>query len=228
MTCTAAEHLVSAGTIVWTKSQPRGEVRRGSPSAHVESHFTYERLSNHHVDTVDACQIHSADALQFAAELELRSILVWFGLRLLSLWFSFFRMWRDSIRKTGQVTLQLLVALSDSFLVDVVHVDFLFQHKEQLLAPGAFQAFGNLLLAGMNPRITKFSQLPRIALSCHDGTHDLLPGWQGPRCIGPSTPLGRFPIARSINHDDSIVLTPLTPLKRPIKQGFLVPSLDRV
>src|SRR5260370_3588507 len=39
----------------------------------------------------------------------------------------------------------------------------------------------------------------------------------------PSFGLGSIPIARSINHDDSIVLTPLTPLKRPIKQGFLVP-----
>ena len=35
--------------------------------------------------------------------------------------------------------------------------------------------------------------------------------------------VGSIPIARSINHDDSIVLTPLTPLKRPIKQEFLVP-----
>ena len=35
--------------------------------------------------------------------------------------------------------------------------------------------------------------------------------------------VGSIPIARSINHDDSIVLTPLTPLKRPITQGFLVP-----
>src|SRR5580658_1557200 len=35
--------------------------------------------------------------------------------------------------------------------------------------------------------------------------------------------VGSIPIARSINHDDSIVLTPLTPLTRPIKQGFLVP-----
>ena len=35
--------------------------------------------------------------------------------------------------------------------------------------------------------------------------------------------MGSIPIARSINHDDSIVLTPLTSLKRSIKQGFLVP-----
>jgi len=36
--------------------------------------------------------------------------------------------------------------------------------------------------------------------------------------------VGSIPIARSITHDDSIVLTPLTPLKRPIKPGLLVPS----
>jgi len=35
--------------------------------------------------------------------------------------------------------------------------------------------------------------------------------------------VGSIPIARSITHDDSIVLTPLAPLKRPIKQRFLVP-----
>jgi hypothetical protein len=36
--------------------------------------------------------------------------------------------------------------------------------------------------------------------------------------------VGSIPIASSINRDDFIVLTPLTTLKRPIKQGFLVPS----
>ena len=64
-------------------------MRLGFPSVHVESHFTYERLSNHHVDAVNACQIHSGDALQFAAEMELGSIFVWFGLLFLEL--SFFR-----------------------------------------------------------------------------------------------------------------------------------------
>jgi len=39
----------------------------------------------------------------------------------------------------------------------------------------------------------------------------------------PCSDVGSIPIARSINRDDSIVLTPLTPAKRPIKQGFLVP-----
>ena len=75
----SAQHFVPADTVVWAESQPRGEVRLGFPSAHVESHFTYQRLGDHHVDAVDPCQIHSGDALQFAAEMELGSILVLFG-----------------------------------------------------------------------------------------------------------------------------------------------------
>jgi hypothetical protein len=50
------------------------------------------------------------------------------------------------------------------------------QHKEQIQAPVAFQAFGNLLLGGVNPRITEFSQLPWIAFSGDDGTNDFLSG----------------------------------------------------
>src|SRR5438309_3110924 len=106
--------------------------------------------------------------------MELGSILVWFVLLFLGL--SFFRLWRNSICKTGHVFLQLLVALGDASLVNMVHLDFLVQHKEQLLAPVAFQAFGNLLLGGVNPRITQFSQLLRVAVSSQDGAHDLLSG----------------------------------------------------
>src|SRR2546425_1165725 len=171
----AAQHFVSADTVVWAESQPRGEVRLRFPSAHVQSHFTYQRLCNHHVDAVDACQIHSCDAVQFAAEMELGSILVFLFGRLF-LRFSCFHLWCNRIRKTGQVFLQLLVALDHTSLVGIVHLDFLFQHKEQLLAPVAFQAFRNLLLAGLNSWITEFRQLPWIARSGHDGTHDLLSG----------------------------------------------------
>jgi hypothetical protein len=35
--------------------------------------------------------------------------------------------------------------------------------------------------------------------------------------------VGSIPIARSIIRDDSIVLAPLTPLKRPVKAMVLVP-----
>jgi hypothetical protein len=35
------------------------------PGTHVQAHFTDNRLRDHHIDAVDARQIHSGDALQF-------------------------------------------------------------------------------------------------------------------------------------------------------------------
>src|SRR6267143_3918448 len=61
--------------------------RLGSPSTHVQSHFTYECLSDHHIDAVDARQIHSCDGLQFIGEMEVRIILVLFTLLFLGYFF---------------------------------------------------------------------------------------------------------------------------------------------
>src|SRR5215469_13222730 len=102
MTCTTTEHLVSADPVVWAKSQPRSKVCLGFPSAHVESHFTYQRLGDHHVDAVNPRQIYSCNPLQFIGEVELRSILV----LLAPLFLGFFcRLWRNSVRKMSQVFL---------------------------------------------------------------------------------------------------------------------------
>jgi len=69
-------------------------------STHVQAYFTHECLSDHHVDAIDPRLVHSRDALQFAPELESRSILGWFYS--LSLGFHFW--WRkgDSICKTAR------------------------------------------------------------------------------------------------------------------------------
>ena len=61
---------------------------------------------------------------------------------------------RRIIRKARQVFLQLLVALGDSLLISVVHLDFLLQHKHQFRTPVALQTLGNLLPTGLNPRMT--------------------------------------------------------------------------
>jgi hypothetical protein len=45
---------------------------------HVQSHFTDDRLRNHHIDAIDARQTHSDDALQFIGEMEVRIVLVLF------------------------------------------------------------------------------------------------------------------------------------------------------
>ncbi|MGC2530458.1 MAG: hypothetical protein WA639_22135 [Candidatus Acidiferrum sp.] len=59
-------------------------------------------------------------------------------------------------------------------MVNIVHLEFLVQHKEPIRAPDARQALDNLLLARVIPPITEFSPLPWIALSGHNGTHDSL------------------------------------------------------
>jgi len=46
-------------------------MRLGFPSAHVESHFTYQCLGDHDVNAVDSRQIHSRNALQFVGKVEL-------------------------------------------------------------------------------------------------------------------------------------------------------------
>ena len=114
----------NGGTVVRAQSQPGGEVRLGFPSAHVHSHFTEEGLRYHHVDAVDPRQVHSRDAPQFAAEIEAGCILSWFCLLLLLLPLGIPLRWlvRYVIRQTGQVLLQLLVALGDPPLIGVVHL----------------------------------------------------------------------------------------------------------
>src|SRR5499427_1142971 len=146
----------------------------GFPSTHVQSDFTQERLGYHHVDAIDTGEVDSRDALQFAAEFESRSILSW--LCFFSLRFHLRRWGRNSIHKTRQVLLQLQVTLGDPLLIDVVHLDFLLQYKQQFRTPVTLQALGNLLLGGMNPWITEFRQLSRIAFSGHNRPNDGLSG----------------------------------------------------
>jgi hypothetical protein len=50
-------------------------VRLGFSWTHVQSHFTDDRLRDHHIHAIDARQIHSGDALQFISEMEVRIVL---------------------------------------------------------------------------------------------------------------------------------------------------------
>src|SRR5215467_96353 len=124
----------------------------GFPSTHIQSDFTQERLGYHHVDAIDTGEVDSRDALQFAAELESRGILSW--LRFFSLRFHLRGWGRNSVHKTRQVLLQLQITLGDPLLIDVVHLDFLLQYKQQFRTPVTLQALGNFLFGSMNPWIT--------------------------------------------------------------------------
>src|SRR5580698_5325948 len=103
MASASCKHFVSTDPVVWAEAQPRSEVCLGFPSTHVQSHFTYERLSDHHIDAIDPGQIHSRDALELIGEMEMRIIFVLFSL-LFRGWF-FLRWWRDGIGKGSQVFL---------------------------------------------------------------------------------------------------------------------------
>src|SRR5215469_10771592 len=119
MPSATAQYFVSGYTIVRAESQPGCEVGLGFPSPHVQPYFTYNRLASHNIDTVNARQVHTSDALKFTPEIKLRSIL--------SGWLGFFHLGLASrgllhrimemIGKTGQVLLQLLITLADSPLV---------------------------------------------------------------------------------------------------------------
>jgi hypothetical protein len=50
----------------------------------------------------------------------------------------------------------------------------LLQHKDQLLAPVAFQTLGYFSAAGLNPGMTQFGKLPRVTFPTDDGRHNQL------------------------------------------------------
>ena len=126
----------------------------GFPPTHIQSHFAEDRLGYHHVYAVNEGEVHARDTLQFAAQIEARGIL---GCWLLGLGLLRRGLKREGVCQAGEVLLQALVALGDSFLIDVVHVYFLLQHEQQFRTPVALQAFGDFFPAGANPRITERS-----------------------------------------------------------------------
>src|SRR6266542_6113381 len=110
--------------------------------------------------------------LQFAAEVKAWRVLSGWRLRFGLLRLPYAR-WGDN-RQISKLLLQLLVALGDSFLVGIVHLYFLLQHKYQLRTPVAFQALGDLLPAGLNSRMTECSQLSGVTFSRYYRPHDRL------------------------------------------------------
>ena len=135
MTSSSSEHFIAADAIVGTDSQPGSKVRLRFPWAHIQSHFTDDRLCDDDIDAIDARQIYSGDALQFIGEMEVWIILVLF---LLLFRGQYFLHWRwDGTGKSTQVLLQFLVAFSHPSLLGVIHLDFLLQHEDEFLAPVA-------------------------------------------------------------------------------------------
>jgi len=95
----------------------------GFPAGHVEFHLAQDGLGHHYVDAIDTGEVHSGDALHFAAQIEPWSILG--GLGLLALRLRLRPGGHSGIRKSCKMFLQLLIAFGDASLVSVVHLQFL-------------------------------------------------------------------------------------------------------
>src|SRR5205807_7384160 len=71
---------------------------------------------------------------------------------------------------------ELSIALRHLLLAELVTILFLFQDKEQIRLPVAFQTLRNLLLTRFHPGIPKLSQFMRIVFACQNGLDDGLSG----------------------------------------------------
>ena len=159
---TSSKHFVSADPVVWAESQPGCEVGLCFPSAHVESDFTDERLCGHHVDAIDLGQIHSGDALTTRHSVEIEACtgsVCSFSPGIV-------------VPGTGKAVSAkierccLISCRIRRFVAGMCHTSpFLLHYKDQLRAPVAFQAFGNLFSARTNPGMAQFGQFLRIPFS---------------------------------------------------------------
>src|SRR6266700_2257211 len=145
----------------------------GLPFAHIPSHFAEDRRRGHDIDAVDLGQVHTAHAKQLSAQVELRSI----SFLLLEPPFPLLFWQRGTFAPVFsllQILLDLSIALEHLLLAKLVTILLLLQHKQQVFLPVALQAQRDLVLARLHPRVTKLSQLMRIAFAGQNGVNDRL------------------------------------------------------
>src|SRR6202790_642170 len=135
----------------------------GLPFAHIPSRFAEDRRRGHDIDAVDLGQVRTGHAKQIRAQAELRRIPF-----LLLEPFLPLLLWQTGplapILSLLEILLEPPIALGHLLLAKLVSILFLLQHKQQIFFPVTLQAPRDLLLARFHPRITKHSQLMRIAL----------------------------------------------------------------
>src|SRR5260370_7853548 len=65
------EHLASANAMVGTQAQPGRELFLVAPSTDIGTNFEEDFLSSLQTDSVDTCQIHTADSIKLLSQIEL-------------------------------------------------------------------------------------------------------------------------------------------------------------
>ena len=159
----STDHLSPCDAIVGTQPKPRGEVVLVPPARHVEPDLADEGLCDADVDAVDPGEIDAADAGEFAAQVELWGMaarlppalgpgapsrgrrhggLVTRG-----------ELVGRLVGEAFQMILERPIAFGDAVLVCVGQRDFLQEDKYEVGLPGAFEALGDRLAGGVNPRM---------------------------------------------------------------------------
>src|SRR3954467_7483297 len=108
---------------IWPRST--APIGRRSP-AHIQPYFGQDGLCDHHMDSINACQIHARDAIQLTTQIEPRGVatrpLAPFGiLRLIS------RL--RFVLQGAQMQLDNFIAFADALLILVVEVPLLPQNE---------------------------------------------------------------------------------------------------
>src|SRR5215831_199461 len=144
------------------------------PLAHVPPRFAEDGGGRHHVDAVDAGQVHSRHAEQRFAHVKLRGIALLPSAPPLA---GLLRQIgpRAAVGPLLQVLLQALIAFGDLLLAKFVAILFLSEHKQQVFLPVPLQAARDLFCPRLDPYITQRCQGLWVTLASQNGLDDGLP-----------------------------------------------------
>src|ERR1700730_1831113 len=147
----------------------------GFPFAYIPAHFAEDRRRGHDIDAIDLGQVHPGHAKQLRAQVELRRIPFLLLQPPLPLLF-----WQRGtlapVLSLLKILLKAPIAVRHLLLATLLTLLLLLQHKQQIFLPVALQTPRDLLLARLHSRITKLSQLMRIALTSQNRFDDCLSG----------------------------------------------------
>ena len=151
-----------------TQPQPTGEVFLGGKATDVHADFTQNHQGRSHVDPLDQGQVHAQRLEQRARRVEPDVVALAPALpRLDSV-----RLLSRPVGEIGQFGFDLLVALGDLPMMELVQLVRLPQLEEMFGPPRSLQREGNLILAGLTALIPQLSQFDGVAFALQDGADD--------------------------------------------------------
>ena len=151
-----------------TQPQPTGEVFLGGKAADVHADFSQNHQGRSHVDPLDHCQVHAQGLEQRAGRLEPHVVALAPALPRLDNPSLFSR----PVGEIGQFCLDLLVALGDLSMMELVQLIGLPKLEKMLGPPRSFQRKGYLFLTVLTSLMAQFSQFDGVTFALQDGFDD--------------------------------------------------------